>query len=86
MTGSKKKGHKGRSGNGHANGNGQHAVDDQAEEPTVSRLRYILTTGNDCKVNIGPEFLEALAEIVGEDNFDLKAAKTKKPAGQSIGR
>ena len=79
-----------KNGNGHASGNGDEngpaASDDIAEGSSVSRLRYILTTGNDCKVNIGPEFLQALADIVGEDNFDLKAAKTKKPSGQSIGR
>ena len=79
-----------KNGNGHANGNdhGQTSdvSDEDSEGSSVSRLRYILTTGSDCKVNIGPEFLEALAEIVGEDNFDLKAAKTKKPSGQSNGR
>ena len=79
-----------KNGNGHANGNdhGQTSdvLDEDSEGSSVSRLRYILTTGSDCKVNIGPEFLEALAEIVGEDNFDLKAAKTKKPSGQSNGR
>ena len=79
-----------KNGNGHASGNGDEngpaASDDIAEGSSVSRLRYILTTGNDCKVNIGPEFLQVLADIVGEDNFDLKAAKTKKPSGQSIGR
>jgi DNA polymerase-3 subunit alpha len=51
-----------------------------------SRLRYILTTSNECKVNIGPELLTALAEIVGEDNYDLKATKSRKPSGQSMGR
>ena len=51
-----------------------------------SRLRYILTTSNECKVNIGPELLTALAEIVGEDNYDLKATKSRKPSGQSTGR
>ncbi len=51
-----------------------------------SRLRYILTTGNDCKVNIGPELLQALGDIVGEGNFDLKTAKAKRPTGQSTGR
>ncbi len=79
-----------KNGNGHASGNGHgiesESSDDNAESAPVSRMRYILTTGNDCKVNIGPEFLQALADIVGEDNYDLKAAKTKKPSGQSIGR
>jgi DNA polymerase-3 subunit alpha len=51
-----------------------------------ARLRYVLTTGTDCRVNIGPEFLQALTDIVGESNYDLKAAKTRKPAAQSVGR
>jgi DNA polymerase-3 subunit alpha len=72
--------------NGYSDTNGHHEPEEQADEATVSRLRYILTTGNDCKVNIGPEFLQALAEVVGEDNYDLKAAKTKRPSGQSVGR
>ena len=67
---------------------------DKAQEPETapaeaalgSRLRYVLTTGNDCRVSVGPEFLTALAEVVGESNFDLKAAKTRKPSGQSVGR
>jgi DNA polymerase-3 subunit alpha len=53
---------------------------------TPPRLRYVLTTGTDCRVNIGPEFLQALSDLVGESNFDLKAAKTRKPSAQSIGR
>ena len=53
---------------------------------TNPRLRYVLTTGTDCRVNIGPEFLQALTDLVGESNFDLKAAKTRKPTAQSIGR
>jgi hypothetical protein len=35
---------------------------------------------------VGPEFLTALSEVVGESNYDLKAAKTRKPSGQGIGR
>jgi DNA polymerase-3 subunit alpha len=62
-----------------------------AEPPTSSdsapaRLRYVLTTGTDCRVNIGPEFLQGLTDIVGESNYDLKAAKTRKPAAQGVGR
>ncbi|MFN9718436.1 MAG: DNA polymerase III subunit alpha [Planctomycetota bacterium] len=75
----------GRSMNG--NGNDHHEmVADDSENTAGSRLRYILTTGNDCKVNIGPDLLQALSEIVGESNFDLKANRTKKSSGQSIGR
>jgi hypothetical protein len=75
-------------GSGPADSN-DHLHDDSEEShegASVSRLRYILTTGNDCKVNIGPEFLQALAEIVGDDNYDLKAAKSRRLSGQSIGR
>ena len=54
--------------------------------PAGTRLRYVLTTGNDCRVSVGPEFLTALSEVVGESNYDLKAAKTRKPSGQGIGR
>jgi hypothetical protein len=46
----------------------------------------VLTTGTDCRVNIGPEFLQGLTDIVGESNYDLKAAKTRKPAAQGVGR
>lgn len=74
-------------GNGNGNGNGHHETStDDLETTAGTRLRYILTTGNDCKVNIGPDLLQALTDIVGEGNFDLKAAKTKKPSGQSVGR
>ncbi len=81
-----------RNGNGHSNGtpsthaNDEGGSDDKSDSGSGSRLRYILTTGNDCKVNVGPELLQALADIVGEGNFDLKATKAKRPAGQGIGR
>ena len=80
------RGSKATSGTGDVDSNGYGASDEQSEGSSVSRLRYILTTGNECKVNIGPEFLQALAEVVGDDNFDLKAAKTRKPLGQNTGR
>ncbi len=71
-----------------ANGNGKADTDSDDSEggSSVDRLRYILTVGNDCKVNIGPEFLQALADVVGEDNYDLKAAKTRRPSGAGAGR
>ncbi|MEZ6063621.1 MAG: DNA polymerase III subunit alpha [Planctomycetaceae bacterium] len=50
------------------------------------RLRYILTTGRDCQVSVGPEFQRALAETIGEGYFELKAAKASRPASGSIGR
>ncbi|MBL8812434.1 MAG: DNA polymerase III subunit alpha [Planctomycetaceae bacterium] len=75
-----------KNGNGHhGNGTGSSSAA-EGEDKGAQRLRYILTTGSDCKVNIGPEFLQALGETVGEANFDLKTAKTRRPSGQSIGR
>ena len=73
-------------GNHDADSHGQGDSDEQSEGSPVLRLRYILTTGNECKVNIGPEFLQALAAVVGGDNYDLKTAKAKRPSGQSTGR
>ena len=75
-----------KNGNGPADGESDGVSEEPTDSESVSRLRFILTTGNECKVNIGPEFLEALSDIVGEDNFDLKAAKTRKPSAQSTGR
>ena len=79
-----------KNGNGNGN-NAEHgttegAAADDVSDTVGSRLRYILTTGNDCKVNVGPELLQSLAEIVGEGNFDLKATRSKKSSGQSVGR
>jgi len=75
--------------NGDADDHGHSGEEDKTESGSsgaVSRLRYILTTGNDCKVNVGPELLAALGEIVGDGNYDLKATKAKRPGGQSVGR
>lgn len=52
----------------------------------AGRLRYFMTTPGDCKVNIGPEFLAALAAVVGEGNYELKQARAKRPGSASIGR
>jgi DNA polymerase-3 subunit alpha len=75
-------------GNGNGDDDSNGTGDEKADNGTGagSRLRYILTTSNECKVNIGPELLNALAEIVGEENYDLKATKSRKPSGQSVGR
>jgi DNA polymerase-3 subunit alpha len=75
-------------GNGHADDDTEDTSDDKPDSSSGagSRLRYILTTGNECKVNVGPELLQALSDIVGEANYDLKAAKTRRPTGQSVGR
>ncbi|MCA9037664.1 MAG: DNA polymerase III subunit alpha [Planctomycetaceae bacterium] len=51
-----------------------------------NRLRYVMTTSTDCHVNVGPEFLQALTETVGDENYDLKAARVKKASSGSIGR
>jgi DNA polymerase-3 subunit alpha len=59
-----------------------------AEVPAESsgRLRYLLTTGSDCRVNIGPDFLNALSDAIGSGNFDLKSSKSKRPGSTSVGR
>ncbi len=54
--------------------------------PEADRLRYVLTTGNDSRVSVGPEFLQGLEEIVGEGNYALKAARKRRPAAQGVGR
>ena len=58
----------------------------QSVTVSPSRLRYILTTGNDCKVNICPDFLRALADVIGDGNFDLKTAKAKRPSASTSTR
>ncbi len=57
-----------------------------ADAASVNRLRYVMTTGTECQVNVGPEFISALSETIGESHFDLKAAKARKPSAGSIGR
>jgi DNA polymerase-3 subunit alpha len=50
------------------------------------RLRYIMTTGNDCRVNIGPEFLQALTDAIGDTHFELKSSKPRKSRSGTNGR
>jgi DNA polymerase III subunit alpha len=49
-------------------------------DTSANRLRYIMTTGNDCRVNIGPDFLQELTDVIGNTHFELKATKPKKAA------
>jgi len=65
---------------------GREQVDAAEKVPEADRLRYVLTTGNDCRVSVGPEFLQGLGEIVGESNYALKAARSRRGSGQSVGR
>ena len=44
-------------------------------DATGSRLRYILTTGTGCDVNVSPEFRRELLESIGESCFEFKAGK-----------
>ncbi|MFN9973601.1 MAG: hypothetical protein ACK58T_27295 [Phycisphaerae bacterium] len=53
---------------------------------THNRLRYVMTTSTECQVSVGPEFLAALTDTVGESCIDLKAAKVRKPSSGSTGR
>ncbi len=66
---------------------GTDALTDQGGTPIRgNRLRFVLTTGNDCRVSVGPEFLQGLTEILGDAHFELKAQKSRRPSGQSVGR
>ncbi len=68
------------------------------DEPTITttstadsrighnRLRYIMTTGTDCRVNIGREFLQELTDAIGDNHFELKAAKPRRARSGSQGR
>jgi len=51
-----------------------------------NRIRYILTTGKDCQVTVGPEFQQALKDAIGEDFYELKAGKSSSGGGGSTGR
>ena len=55
-------------------------------DTATNRLRYILTTGKDCQVSVGPEFQQALRDAIGEDFFELKAATSSNGSGGSVGR
>jgi DNA polymerase III subunit alpha len=73
------------------NGDAAHPSSDSAsgadsDQQSHRRLRYVLTTGTDCQVAVGPEFIAALTDVVGESCFDLKASKARKTGGGSIGR
>lgn len=61
-----------------------------AESTTITsesgRVRYILTTAKDCQVTVGPEFQQALKDAIGEEFYELKAAKTSNGGGGSVGR
>lgn len=51
-----------------------------------NRIRFILTTGKDCQVTVGPEFQQALKDTIGEDFYELKAAMSSNGSGGSVGR
>ena len=57
-----------------------------AVEAPVNRLRYVLTTGKDCQVSVGPEFQQALRDAIGEEFFQLKATVSSGGNGGSVGR
>ena len=64
-------------------------ADPQTDSQTTTetnRIRYILTTGKDCQVTVGPEFQQALRDTIGEDFFELKAATSSNGGGGSVGR
>lgn len=61
-------------------------ADGDPDSSAPPRLRYVLTTPTECHVSVGPEFVQALAETVGETHFDLKAARPRKAAPGGNGR
>ena len=61
----------------------------EAPAPPTNRIRFVLTTGKECQVTVGPEFQEALRESIGEEFFELKAVRPGGNGGNgggSIGR
>ena len=58
----------------------------ETESEKDNRVRFILTTGKDCQVTVGPEFQQALKDSIGENYYELKAAKTSNGSGGSVGR
>ncbi|MCA9085534.1 MAG: DNA polymerase III subunit alpha [Planctomycetaceae bacterium] len=53
----------------------------------LDRVRFILTTGKDCQVTVGPEFQQALRDAIGDQYFELKASLSSGGGnGGSIGR
>ncbi len=54
-----------------------------AVETGPGRIRYILTTGKDCQVSVGPEFQQALKDTIGENFYELKAATSSNGSGGS---
>ncbi len=52
-------------------------ADDNTSDSDVAsgRLRYILTTGTGCDVNVSPEFRRELLESIGEQYFEFKVGK-----------
>lgn len=64
------------------------AVAETETATTVSsnRIRFILTTGKDCQVSVGPDFQQALKDAIGEEFYELKAARTSNGNGGSTGR
>ncbi|MCA9061720.1 MAG: DNA polymerase III subunit alpha [Planctomycetaceae bacterium] len=52
--------------------------EEKAAPALGNRLRYILTAGSECKVSVGPEFLQELTNAIGETHYDLKAAKQRR--------
>lgn len=57
-----------------------------ATETENKRVRFILTTGKDCQVSVGPEFQQALKDAIGEEFYSLKVATSSNGTGGSVGR
>jgi DNA polymerase-3 subunit alpha len=69
------------------NGAGTAVAEKQATTaPQSNRVRYILTTGSECQVSVGPEFQQALRDVIGEEFYELKTATSSNGSGGSVGR
>ena len=68
-----------------ADGNGGVAT---ARKPkTGRRVRYVLSTANDCNVSCSAEFQREMIEVLGEGNVKLGSSqKGKGGGGGSVGR
>ena len=76
-----------QSTNGEESAESMAVAESESDTATATnRIRYILTTGKDCQVSVGPEFQQALKDTIGEGYYELKAAASSNGSGGSIGR
>ncbi|MEZ6130726.1 MAG: DNA polymerase III subunit alpha [Planctomycetaceae bacterium] len=68
-----------------AAGSAATAVLAEPESDTIpaNRIRFILTTGKECQVSVGPEFQQALRDTIGDGYFELKSSVPSSSGGGS---